>query len=170
MGSITLMGGKRLEYDADGNLLLGRDPFVAPLETRLIEIPDAATYQMLAKNTGKTHVLPDLDADIIISMPPVQIGLEYTWVYGGFAVDTSDWLFDTGANANFFLGGLVHLDSNAGAAGIEVVPIDGDGNSNSKLSILTPDVGTRIHMICDGTHWILSGAAVSVVVPAFADQ
>jgi len=169
-GKMALVAGKLLEHDVEGNLLLGDDPYVAPLALRLIAIPDAATYTLLAKNTGKTHVLPDLGQDIVISMPIEQVGLEYTFIYGGIAADVSDWQFDTGANANFYLGGLAHLDTGAGSAGDEVVPIAGDGNSNSKLDILVPDVGTRVHMICDGTNWFLSGVVVGETVPNFADQ
>ena len=41
---------------------------------------------------------------------------------------------------------------------------------NSKLTVVTPDVGTEINAICDGTNWYLSGFAVSATVPAYADQ
>lgn len=30
--------------------------------------------------------------------------------------------------------------------------------------------GTRVRVICDGTLWTVSGQAVSVTAPAFADQ
>lgn len=137
---------------------------------RLISIPDAATYTVLAANSGKPHVLPDLTADITIDLPTPASGLEFEFYYKGVAADAQDWIFDTGSNTNYFVGGLVHLDTDANAAGDEVVPIAGDGNSNSKLTVLTPDVGTRVKFISDGTLWIVSGYAVSATVPAFADQ
>lgn len=169
-GKIVNMAGKILEHDDEGYLLLGGDPYVAPLESRLVQIPDAATYTVLAKNTGKTHVLPDLSQDIVISLPAEQVGLEYAFVYGGVAADVSDWQFNASANANFFLGGLAHLDTGAGSAGDEVVPIAGNGSSNSQLDVVVPNVGTRVCMVCDGTNWFLSGAVVGETVPNFADQ
>ena len=142
----------------------------ADVSAKHVDIGDNTTYTVLAANSGKTHTLPNLTADITISLPTASAGLEYTFVYAGVAADAQDWIIDTGADANFYLGGLVHLDTDAGSAGDEVVPIAGDGNSNSKLSVLVPDVGTRVHMICDGTSWILSGQVVGATVPSFADQ
>lgn len=142
----------------------------ADVSGKLVSIADAATYTILAANSGKTHIIPDLTATCTLTLPVEASGLEYEFVYAGVAADAQNWIFDSGSNTNYFLGGLVHLDTDAGAAGDEIVPIAGDGNSNSKLTIVTPDVGTRVRMICDGTKWILSGHAVSATVPSFADQ
>lgn len=137
---------------------------------RAVFVADATTYTVLASNSGKTHVLPDLTANITITLPAVQAGLEYEFVYKGVAADGQNWVIDTGSDTNYYLGGLVHLDHDAGSAGDEVVPIAGDGNSNSKLTVVTPSVGTVVKMVCDGTNWILSGFVNSATVPSFADQ
>lgn len=142
----------------------------ADVGSRVVDIGDNTTYTVLAANSGKIHTLPNLTADITITLPTPAAGLEYVFIYAGVAADAQDWLFDTGSDTNFYLGGLVHLDTDAGSAGDEVVPIAGDGNSNSKLSVLVPDVGTRVEMVCDGTNWILTGQVVGATVPAFADQ
>ncbi len=187
---IALHGGKSLDLDEEGAITIEGKRVTptlanagenltasvaelnaaADVSARLIVIPDAATYTVLAANSGKTHVLPDLGQDIVITLPTPASGLEYPFIYKGIAADASKWTFDTGSDTNYFLGGLAHLDANAGSAGDEVVPIAGDGNSNSKLDILLPNVGTRVNMICDGTLWLLSGAVVSDTIPAFADQ
>lgn len=135
-----------------------------------VAVTDAATYSITAANTGKLHIVPDLAASCTISLPTASAGLNYKLIYGGVAADAQDWVIDTGSDTNFFLGGLVHLDTDAGAGGDEIVPIAGDGNSNSKLTVVTPDVGTEVNLYCDGTNWYLSGFAVSATVPAFADQ
>ena len=142
----------------------------ADVSARLVDIGDNTTYTVLAANSGKPHVLPDLTADITITMPAVASGLEYTFLYYGIAADAHDWIIDTGADANFYLGGLAHLDTDAGSGGDEVVPVPPDGNSNSKLSVLVPDVGTRVTLLCDGTSWILSGYVVGATAPTYADQ
>jgi len=139
-------------------------------EQPFIAIPDAATYTVLTADSGKVHVLPNLTADIVITLPAVQSGLEYTFMYDGAAADAQDWQIDTGADANFYKGGIVHLDDDAGSAGDEVVPVRSDGNSNSKLNVLVPDVGTLVHIICDGTNWYLNGQVVGATVPTLVDQ
>lgn len=136
----------------------------------VVVVPDAATYTVLAKNSGKKHLIPDLTADCTLSLPGPADGLEFEFIYGGVAADAQDWIIDTGSDTNYFLGGLLHADHDAGSAGDEIVPIAGDGNSNSKLTVLTPHVGTVVKVICDGTNWWLQGTAVSATVPTFADQ
>lgn len=136
----------------------------------VVVVPDAATYSVLAKNSGKTHIIPDLTADCTITLPNPADGLEFEFLYGGVAADAQDWIITTGSDTYYYLGGLVHADHDAGSAGDEIVPIAGDGNSNSKVTVLTPHVGTRIKMVSDGTNWYLSGTVVSATVPTFADQ
>lgn len=136
----------------------------------VIVVPDAATYTLLAKDSGKTHVMPDLTADCVITMPTPAEGLNYRFIYGGAAADAHDWQFDTGADANYFVGGVAHLDADAGSAGDEVVPVYSDGDSNSIFNALVPEVGTALEFHCDGTLWYLNGQVVGATVPTFADQ
>jgi hypothetical protein len=91
-------------------------------------------------------------------------------IYGGAASDVQDWLIDTGSNTNYYIGGVTHLDDDAGSAGDEVVPVYSDGNSNSKLTVLTPDCGTSVKLYCDGTNWYVNGFVVASTAPSFADQ
>lgn len=142
----------------------------ADVSTRLVSVADAATYTVLAANSGKPHVIPDLTADCTFTLPTPASGLEYEFIYGGVAADAQDWILDTGSDTNFYLGGVGHLDTNAGAVGTEVAAVAGDGNSNSKLTVLTPNVGTRVKLICDGINWIACGLVASVSAPTYADQ
>lgn len=142
----------------------------ADVSSRVVAIPDAATYTVLSANSGKVHTLPNLTADIVITLPAVSAGLEYTFIYAGVVADAQDWQFDSGSDTNFFLGGVVHLDADAGSAGDEIVPVGPDGNSNSKLNVLVPNVGTKVSMVCDGTNWILDGVIVGATAPTYADQ
>ena len=47
-----------------------------------------------------------------------------------------------------------------------------DGDSNSIVNVLTPNAGTVIEMLCDGTNWILNGTVWSGTDTSvtFADQ
>lgn len=136
----------------------------------VVSVTDATTYTVTAANSGKTHFIPNLTADITISLPTAAAGLRYEFIYAGVAADAQDWAIDTGSNTNFYLGGLAHLDTDAGSGGDEVVPVAGDGNSNSIVNVLVPDVGTRVLVVCDGTNWVLSGQVVGATAPTFADQ
>lgn len=131
-------------------------------------VTDAATNTINVKDSGKMHIIPDLTADCVFSLPTAQAGLNYTFVYGGVAADAQDWQFDTGSDTNFYLGGFVELDT-TGATVILEAP---DGDSNSIVNILTPAPGTRIEFFCDGTNWYLSGTVHSETADAvtWADQ
>ena len=139
------------------------------LQFGVVSIADAATYQVLSANSGKIHVIPGLSADIVITLPTAEAGLVYTFIYSGVAQDAQDWSFDTGADANYFLGGVTGLDDDDG----DCTVIYPDGNSNSIVKIDTPNAGSKVELICaDGTTWILNAVVVSGTDThsAFADQ
>lgn len=135
-----------------------------------ILVEDAAAVNIAAADSGKVHVIPDLTADATFSMPAEEDGLSYRFIYGGAAADAHDWLFDTGSDSNYYVGGVVQHDVDD--AGDDTAVYRSDGNSNSKLSILTPDVGTDILFVCDGIKWYVSGTVISATDTgaAFADQ
>ncbi|MEA1998248.1 MAG: hypothetical protein U9N61_02830 [Euryarchaeota archaeon] len=141
----------------------------ADVSGRLVDIGDANT-SLSASNSGKPHMIANVSADRTFTLPDVATGLDFELIADAVVADGHDWIIDTGADANYFTGGVVHLDTDAGAGGDEIVPIQPDGNSNSILQINLPDVATRIRFICDGTLWNLSGMVVSATAPAFSDQ
>ena len=135
-----------------------------------VVVTDAATYTVDADNSGAVHIIPDLTADCVLTMPAEADGLYYKFIYGGVAADAHDWQFDTGSNTNYYLGGLVQHDpDNAGDDTVVYYP---DGNSNSKLNVLTPQAGTVVEFFCDGTLWYINGTVISATDTAvtFADQ
>lgn len=136
-----------------------------------VAIADAATYTVLAQNSGLTHYLPNLTADCTITPPTPKAGLWFEFAYGGAAADAQNWVINTGSDTNYFKGGVVFLDTDAADTGDEVSIVRSDGNSNSKFTVVTPDVGTRVRIECvDGTTWHINGTVVSATVPTMADQ
>lgn len=135
------------------------------IHSGVVSVTDAATYTVEAGNTGLVHVLPNLTADCTISLPTAAEGLDFTFVFGGVAADAQDWIIDTGSDTNYYIGGLLYVDDAPAADSVA-----GDGNSNSKVTVLTPEPGTRVSVVCDGTNWILSGVVASASAPTFADQ
>lgn len=132
-----------------------------------VVISDATTYTVLADNSGLVHYVPDLTSNCTISLPTPKAGYWFEFVYSGDAADAQNFIIDTTSDTYYFKGGLTFLDQDGDA----IAPIDGDGNSNSKLTIVTPEPGTRIRVECaNGTNWFLSGHVLSATVPSFADQ
>ena len=131
-----------------------------------VVITDAATYSLKETNSGVLHVFPNLTADITVTLPSPKKGLSYRFMFGGAAADAQDWIFVTGSASNYFVGGVAWLTD--GTPDIEVVY--SDGNSNDTFTVLTPEAGTWIEMICDGTVWYLNGQVVSTSgTPTIAD-
>lgn len=135
----------------------------------VVSVTDADTT-ILAANSGKPHLVANVSADRTFTLPSPAAGLDFEFVATVGAADGHDWIINTGSDTNYFVGAITHLDSDADAAGDEVVTVAPDGNSNSKLQINLPQGGTRVRVICDGTLWVVSGAAVSTTAPTFADQ
>lgn len=141
----------------------------ADVSARRVAVADA-NYQMLAANSGKPHLVANVSADRTFTFPAVADGLEFEFIAQVGAADGHDWIFTTGSNTNYFVGGVVHLDTDASTGAAEVVLVAPDLDSNSKLQINLPAGGTRLKFVCDGTLWTVAGFAVSATAPAFADQ
>ena len=120
---------------------------------------DAATH------SGRTLVVPALSANRTITLPAPVAGQTYKLIYGGAAEEAENLIIVTPGNSNFFLGGIVHLDSNADNASVY-----SDGNSNSKLTLT--DFGVfEINIVAkDSTNYYIWGYAEGADAPAFADQ
>jgi len=120
---------------------------------------DAATH------SGRTLVVPAVTANRTITLPAPVAGQTYKLIYGGAAEETENLIIVTPGNSNFFLGGVVHMDSDA-----DNVSVYSDGNSNSKLTLT--DFGIfEINIVAkDSTNYYIWGYAEGADVPAFADQ
>lgn len=131
---------------------------------------DATAYSVLAANNRKTHLFPDFTSSCTATLPSPVAGMEFEFQYAGGAADAQNFIISTGSDTNYFVGGVTHLDSDAGAGTDELVPVYPDGNSNSKFTIVTPGAGTQVRFISNGTLWYISGLIVSASVCTFADQ
>ena len=120
---------------------------------------DAATH------SGRTLVVPALAANRTITLPAPVAGQSYKLIYGGAAEEAENLILLTPGNTNFFLGGIVHLDSNA-----DNVSVYSNGSSNSSLTLT--DFGVfEINVVAkDSTNSYIWGYQEGADVPAFADQ
>ena len=120
---------------------------------------DAATH------SGRTLVVPAIGANRTITLPAPVAGQTYKLIYGGAAEEAENLIIVTPGNTNFFIGCIVHLDSNA-----DNTSIYSNGSSNSKLTLT--DFGCfEINIIAkDSTNYFIHGYAESADAPAFANQ
>ena len=120
---------------------------------------DAATH------SGRVLAVPAIGGNRTITLPAPVAGQTYKLIYAGAAEETENLIVVTPGNSNFFLGGIVHLDSNADNASVY-----SDGNSNSKLTLT--DFGVfEINIVAkDSTNYYIWGYQEGADVPAFADQ
>jgi len=141
----------------------------ADVSARIVSVPDAAT-NISAANSGKPHLVANVSADRIFTLPTAAAGLDFEFIATVSAADGHDWIISSGSNTNYFIGSIVHLDTDANSAGDEIVVVAPNGSTNSKLQINVPEGGTVVRVVCNGTLWVVSGTAVSATAPAFADQ
>ena len=120
---------------------------------------DAATH------SGRVLAVPAIGANRTITLPAPVAGQTYKFIYAGAAEETENLIIVTPGNSNFFLGGIVHLDSNA-----DNVSVYSDGDSNSQLTLT--DFGLfEINILAkDSTNYYIWGYQEGADVPAFADQ
>ena len=120
---------------------------------------DAATH------SGRTLIVPALAANRTITLPAPVAGQSYKLIYGGAAEEAENLIILTPGNTNFFIGGIVHIDSNA-----DSLSVYSDGNSNSSLTLT--DFGLfEINILAkDSTNYYIWGYQEGADVPAFADQ
>jgi hypothetical protein len=132
-----------------------------------VSIPNATTYTVLSANTGVMHYFPDFTSSCTATLPSPKAGLWFEFAYSGIAADAQNFVISTGSNTNYFIGGVMFADQDGDA----LAPVAGNGSSNSKLTLVTPEPGTRIRVeSANGTTWNLSGFVLSATTPSFADQ
>ena len=132
------------------------------------------THKRLAKKLTATTTLSADDSGALMligpagtgladnatfTLPSAAAGLYFEFVYAGNAADAEDFVISTGADANFFIGGIVQHDTDDG--GDDTVVYHPNGSSNSKVTVDKPDSGTKIELSCDGTNWVITGKVIS---------
>lgn len=142
----------------------------AAAASRYVNVTDAATYSVLAADSGKIHIMPNFTASCTLTLPTAAAGLEYRFIGKATAADAQDWIIKSPSETNYFIGGVSFADTDAGAGADEIhAGVWSNGSSNDLLTVVTPGAGTTIYVICDGTNWIVNGQVFSATVPAFSD-
>lgn len=127
-----------------------------------VAIADGTTYAVLAANTGKLHVVPNVTSSITITLPAAASGLTYEFMYGGAAADAQNHVFVP--TAGFFIGGVTFHDEDGDVSS----SVFSDGDSNDVFTVITPQ-NYLLKFVSNGTNWYVNGYVHSATVPTMAD-
>jgi hypothetical protein len=131
-----------------------------------VALADANATLTVANAGGVINLVPNGTQDNTYTLPAPVAGTSFTFVYAGGAADATDFILNTGADANFFIGGVAFHDTDDGAAAV----VFSDGNSNSKLQVNVPASAQITVVARNATNWQVFGTVVGATAPAFADQ
>ena len=131
-----------------------------------VALADADATLTVANAGGVINLVPNGTQDNTYTLPAPVAGTSFTFVYAGGAADATDFILNTGADANFFIGGVAFHDTDDGAASV----VFSDGNSNSKLQVNVPASAQITVVARNATNWQVFGTVVGATAPAFADQ
>jgi hypothetical protein len=158
------------DIDLTGDLTVGDDLTVTGdlavtggLTAAPVAIADAATYAVLAANSGKLHAVPDVTASITVTLPAAAAGLTYDFMYSGAAADAQNHIFVP--TAGFFIGNVTFHDSQADAT----TAVFSNGSSNDVFTLVTPAAYT-LKFVSNGTNWYVTGHVQSATVCTMADS
>jgi len=166
LSQLSTIGSSGLTTTVAGNLAVsGVLDLASGVELDHVVITDAASYSVLAANSGRTHMVPNMTNACSITLPTERAGLYYHFAYAGGAADAEDDTLFTTGNTNYFVGGVGFHDS-----GNAISSIYSNGSSNSEFTIVNKAGGTSFEVWCDGTNWYITGNIVSDTTPTFQDQ
>ena len=155
-------GFKLYSIDADS----GVENDIATYGSAPVALSDGSETLSNTTHSGRMLMVPDGTQDNTYTLPTPIAGSMFKFVYIGGAADATDFIVNTGADANFFIGGLAFDDTDDGAASV----VFSDGNSNSKIQVNVPQAAEVTIYAKDGTNWYISGRVTGATAPAFADQ
>ena len=118
-----------------------------------VALADSAAISLTAAaHGGRISVVPALGQNCTLTLPSPSAGVYFKIIYGG-------------SDTNFYIGGIVHLDSNA-----DNVSVYSDGNSNSILTLTDFGIFEINILAKDSTNWYIWGNQEGADAPAFTDQ
>ena len=135
------------------------------LQVTPITFGDENTTLTATANAGRVNVVPAITGNRTLTLPSPTAGVWFKFIYGGAAEEAENLIIDTGSDTNYFIGGIIHLDSNA-----DNVSVYADGNSNSILTLTDFGIFEINVLAKDSTNWIIWGYQQGADAPAFTDQ
>lgn len=135
------------------------------LQVTPVSVADGDASITAAANGGRVNLVPDPSQDNTYTLPTPEAGVAYRFVFAGAGAASFDAIFDTGADANFYIGGVTFLDTDN-----EVSVVGSDGDSNSIFQINVPAAFDVTFLGLDDTNYQIFGTVTAATAPAFSDQ
>ena len=130
-----------------------------------VSLSDGNVTLTNATHSGRILLVPDGSQDNTYTLPAPIAGSIFRFVYAGGAADATDSLIITPGNTNFYIGQVVHLDTNA-----DNLTVFSNGSSNSSVQLNVPQAFDITIIGLNTTNYQIFGTVTSTTVPAFADQ
>ena len=130
-----------------------------------VSLSDGNVTLTNATHSGRILLVPDGSQDNTYTLPAPIAGSVFRFVYAGGAADGTDALIITPGNTNFYIGQVVHLDTNA-----DNLTVFSNGSSNSSVQLNVPQAFDITIIGLNTTNYQIFGTVTSTTVPAFADQ
>ena len=130
-----------------------------------VSLSDGNVTLTNATHSGRILLVPDGSQDNTYTLPAPIAGSIFRFVYAGGAADATDALIITPGNTNFYIGQVVHLDTNA-----DNLTVFSNGSSNSSVQLNVPQAFDITIIGLNTTNYQIFGTVTSTTVPAFADQ
>ena len=142
----------------------------ATFNSGVVQAPLAATGTVNLEHTdsGEIVCVDTSAASCIINLPNSDVsGVNYkimvVKVESGDATPDYDLTINGENNADFFFGGVAHVDiDNSNAV------VRSNNTANYILTCTDVEVGTVIELVSDGTKWNISGTVTGPTAPAFS--
>jgi hypothetical protein len=135
------------------------------LQVTPVTLGDEDTTLTATANGGRINVVPAITGNRTLTLPSPTAGVWFKFIYGGAAEEAENLIIDTGSDTNYYIGGVVHIQSDADSASVY-----SDGNSNSTLTLTDFGIFEINVLAKDSTNWIIWGYQEGADAPAFADQ
>ena len=121
-----------------------------------------------ATHAGRLLIIPNVGAACTYTLPTPIAGMTFKFIYGHTAADDYDIIISAGTgNSIFFVGGVVHHDTDQTGQTSAMVISDGDSNELFKINV---PGGFEVNLVAVSTTvWMISGWVFSATVPSFAD-
>tara|TARA_Y100000593_G_scaffold24840_1_gene49478 strand:+ start:966 stop:1409 length:444 start_codon:yes stop_codon:yes gene_type:complete len=129
----------------------------------LIKSVTSGTTALTAAESGKYIAADITGGNVILTLPAAEVGLTYRMVVHKSDAGNDEFNINTAASGSHFKGGVNHSHDGGDNASVEA-----NGTGHYQFSAVDAEAGTDITVVCDGTHWYITGVSVSTEAPTFA--
>ena len=123
----------------------------------------SGTTALVAADSGKLIVADITGGNVTLTLPAAVVGLTYRMIVHKSDTGNDEFNINTASSASHFKGGVNHSHDGGDNASVEA-----NGTGHYQFSAVDAEAGTDVTVVCDGTHWYITGVSVSTEPPTFS--